>query len=296
VGLGFLVQIRFALRSLAVWRVRAIAPSFIFGWRAFSSVSLCKSIPLQPLRSCVDIVAMSDPYIEIDVTDAQQPAHKLPEKLTGIFREFDSKDPGQVAAKAQRKRNERIWREKETRRKAERLLHATDKHMKAEAVCKADTRKRKKDELEAAKALVQDDIVQLEQSASAAAGAQADQNATPVQPPKKKQDRSVGSQNRMLTLYGKPKRAVMDEADKKNKDHFILRPDAIQALQLLCIERSTRKQSFCVSTAGAFLNQARENRELCALCAPIPHAAGSCLLAPATQPSTRKPSPCSPRG
>jgi hypothetical protein len=35
---------RFALRSLAVWRVRAIAPSFIFGWRAFSSVSLCKSV------------------------------------------------------------------------------------------------------------------------------------------------------------------------------------------------------------------------------------------------------------
>jgi hypothetical protein len=44
VGLGFLVRLRFALRSLAVWCVRAIAPSFIFGWRAFSSVSLCKSI------------------------------------------------------------------------------------------------------------------------------------------------------------------------------------------------------------------------------------------------------------
>jgi hypothetical protein len=37
VGLRFLVRLRFALRSLAVWRVRAIAPSFIFGWRAFSS-------------------------------------------------------------------------------------------------------------------------------------------------------------------------------------------------------------------------------------------------------------------
>jgi hypothetical protein len=44
VGLGFLVWLRFALRSLAVWRVRAIAPSFIFGWRAFSSVSLCKNM------------------------------------------------------------------------------------------------------------------------------------------------------------------------------------------------------------------------------------------------------------
>jgi hypothetical protein len=44
VGLGFLVRLRFALRGLAMWRVRAIAPSFIFGWRAFSSVSLCKSI------------------------------------------------------------------------------------------------------------------------------------------------------------------------------------------------------------------------------------------------------------
>jgi hypothetical protein len=40
VGLGFLVRLRFASRSHAVWRVRAIAPSFIFGWRAFSSVSL----------------------------------------------------------------------------------------------------------------------------------------------------------------------------------------------------------------------------------------------------------------
>jgi hypothetical protein len=31
-------------KDYAVWRVRAIAPGFIFGWRAFSSVSLCKSI------------------------------------------------------------------------------------------------------------------------------------------------------------------------------------------------------------------------------------------------------------
>jgi hypothetical protein len=44
VGLRFLVRLRFALRSLAVWRVRAVASSFIFGWRAFPSVSLCKSI------------------------------------------------------------------------------------------------------------------------------------------------------------------------------------------------------------------------------------------------------------
>jgi hypothetical protein len=34
----------FELRGLAMWRVCAIAPSFISGWRAFSSVSLCKSI------------------------------------------------------------------------------------------------------------------------------------------------------------------------------------------------------------------------------------------------------------
>jgi hypothetical protein len=43
VDLGFLVWLRFALRSLAVWRVRAIAPSFIFGRRAFTSVSLCNA-------------------------------------------------------------------------------------------------------------------------------------------------------------------------------------------------------------------------------------------------------------
>jgi hypothetical protein len=49
--------------------------------------------------------------------------------------------------------------------------------MKAEAARKADTSQRKRDELEAAKALVQDDTVQLEPSASAAAGAQAEQNA-----------------------------------------------------------------------------------------------------------------------
>jgi hypothetical protein len=46
VGLRFLVRLRFALRSLAVWRVRAIAPSFVFGWQAFSSVSLCENIKL----------------------------------------------------------------------------------------------------------------------------------------------------------------------------------------------------------------------------------------------------------
>jgi hypothetical protein len=43
VGLRCLVRLRLALRSLAVWRVLAIAPSFIFDWRAFSSVSLCNS-------------------------------------------------------------------------------------------------------------------------------------------------------------------------------------------------------------------------------------------------------------
>jgi hypothetical protein len=45
VGLGCLVRLRFALHSLAVWPVCAIAPSFVSGWRAFSSVSLCKYIP-----------------------------------------------------------------------------------------------------------------------------------------------------------------------------------------------------------------------------------------------------------
>jgi hypothetical protein len=46
VGLGFLVRLRFALRGLALWLVCAIAPSFVSGWWAFSSVSLCKSIYL----------------------------------------------------------------------------------------------------------------------------------------------------------------------------------------------------------------------------------------------------------
>jgi hypothetical protein len=44
VGLGFLVRLRFASRSLAVWRVCAIALGFVSGWRAFSSVSLCNSM------------------------------------------------------------------------------------------------------------------------------------------------------------------------------------------------------------------------------------------------------------
>jgi hypothetical protein len=50
---------------LAVWRVRAIAPSFIFGWRAFSSVSLCESIlfsrcPLPWQRVPVSVVPVSE--------------------------------------------------------------------------------------------------------------------------------------------------------------------------------------------------------------------------------------------
>jgi hypothetical protein len=44
VGLGFLVRLRFASRSPAMWRVCAIALSFVSGWRAFPSVSLCKHI------------------------------------------------------------------------------------------------------------------------------------------------------------------------------------------------------------------------------------------------------------
>jgi hypothetical protein len=43
-GCGCLVRLRFALRSPAVWRVRAIAPDIVSGWRACSSVSLSKSI------------------------------------------------------------------------------------------------------------------------------------------------------------------------------------------------------------------------------------------------------------
>jgi hypothetical protein len=44
VGLGFLVRLRFASRSPAMWRVCAIALSFVSGWRAFSSVSLCNTV------------------------------------------------------------------------------------------------------------------------------------------------------------------------------------------------------------------------------------------------------------
>jgi hypothetical protein len=43
-GFGVLVWLRFALRSLAMWRVCAIAPTYASGWRAFSSVSLCEPI------------------------------------------------------------------------------------------------------------------------------------------------------------------------------------------------------------------------------------------------------------
>jgi hypothetical protein len=46
VCLGCLVRLRFALRRLAMWCVCAVALSFVSGWRAFSSVSLCKSILL----------------------------------------------------------------------------------------------------------------------------------------------------------------------------------------------------------------------------------------------------------
>jgi hypothetical protein len=53
VGLGCLVRLRCALHSFAVWRVCAIAPSYVSGWRAFSSVSLCQSVFLFPPRSGV---------------------------------------------------------------------------------------------------------------------------------------------------------------------------------------------------------------------------------------------------
>jgi hypothetical protein len=39
-GFWVFFWLRFALRSFALWRVCAIAPSFVSGWRAFSSVSL----------------------------------------------------------------------------------------------------------------------------------------------------------------------------------------------------------------------------------------------------------------
>jgi hypothetical protein len=50
-GFGCLVRLRFALRSLAVWRVCAIAPSFVSGWRALSSVSQFKYIVGQVLQA-----------------------------------------------------------------------------------------------------------------------------------------------------------------------------------------------------------------------------------------------------
>jgi hypothetical protein len=42
-----------ALRSLVSWRVCAIALSFMSGWQAFSSVSLCQTI----LYSCCEFCA-----------------------------------------------------------------------------------------------------------------------------------------------------------------------------------------------------------------------------------------------
>jgi hypothetical protein len=41
VGLAFWFWLRLALRGFALWRVCAIAPSFVFGWQAFSSFYLC---------------------------------------------------------------------------------------------------------------------------------------------------------------------------------------------------------------------------------------------------------------
>ena len=49
---------------------------------------------------------MADPNDEVALTD-EQPAPKLPEVLTGFFTKFDPNDPVQVAAKAERERNER---------------------------------------------------------------------------------------------------------------------------------------------------------------------------------------------
>jgi hypothetical protein len=43
-GHGYPVFESIHKHHLAMWRVRAIALSFVSGWRAFSSVSLCKSI------------------------------------------------------------------------------------------------------------------------------------------------------------------------------------------------------------------------------------------------------------
>jgi small nuclear ribonucleoprotein (snRNP)-like protein len=50
VGLGFLIWLRFELRGLALCRVCAIAPSFVSGLRALSSVSLCTSCPSSGVR------------------------------------------------------------------------------------------------------------------------------------------------------------------------------------------------------------------------------------------------------
>jgi hypothetical protein len=65
VSLGCLVRLRFALHSLAVWRVCRIAPSFVSGWRAFSSVSLCKFIYIE--RRAYRQVSSSLPFVPMSV-------------------------------------------------------------------------------------------------------------------------------------------------------------------------------------------------------------------------------------
>jgi hypothetical protein len=57
------------LRSLAMWRVCAIAPSFVSGWRAFSSVSLRQSIGAS--RLCVSLL-MPATTVQVATGEFQQ--------------------------------------------------------------------------------------------------------------------------------------------------------------------------------------------------------------------------------
>jgi hypothetical protein len=62
-GGWFLVWLCFALRGHDLWRVCAIAPSFVSGWRAFSSVSLCTYFFDCTIRH----VSFSHPFVPLSV-------------------------------------------------------------------------------------------------------------------------------------------------------------------------------------------------------------------------------------
>jgi hypothetical protein len=156
---------------------------------------------------------MADPDVQLDVTADDQPAPKLPDKLTGFFKQYDPNDPEQVAAKQRRERNEaereRKRRDEEQRRQAQRLLQAAEGRKKAEAERQHNFRKRKTAELEAAKALLQDNTVQLERQAAAPAPADTEQaQQQPAEQPPKKKGRPPGVKNKS-SLDGRPKKAVL---------------------------------------------------------------------------------------